>query len=206
MYVPPQFIHLFLEHRLTPHQALVSVHSALAVEGNNVAYQPLMDWLRVTATEQGHVAIERVSGLATPIMAVDLQGCLMQLVHQDLPGWNVPATTRGPPMDSNARQSSGTPSHLETLLADIIIAQQPQGAPTSTIMGRTTLICTICTRVGNELGNTQKLLATASKIGNQPHPKILSQRIRTSCRHPGSRTNTFLTLVHVPYFIWIFGT
>jgi hypothetical protein len=26
LYIPPQFVHLFLEHRLTSHQALVSVH------------------------------------------------------------------------------------------------------------------------------------------------------------------------------------
>jgi hypothetical protein len=32
MYIPSQFVHLFLERRLTPRQVLVSVHSALTLE------------------------------------------------------------------------------------------------------------------------------------------------------------------------------
>jgi hypothetical protein len=33
IYLPPQFVHLFLERRLTPRQALVCIHLALTLEG-----------------------------------------------------------------------------------------------------------------------------------------------------------------------------
>jgi hypothetical protein len=68
MYIPPQLVHLFLERRLTPRQALVSVHSALTLEDTTDAYKPLLDWLRVAASEEGQAAIERANGPAAPIM------------------------------------------------------------------------------------------------------------------------------------------
>jgi hypothetical protein len=57
MYIPPQLVHLFLERRLTPCQALVSVHLALTVDGTAALYQPLMDWLRDAAATVGHATI-----------------------------------------------------------------------------------------------------------------------------------------------------
>jgi hypothetical protein len=131
MYIPPQLVHLFLERRLTPRQALVSVHSALTLEDITADYKPLLDWLRVAASEEGHAAIERANGPLAPIMDGALQGRLMRLVGQDLPSWNNPSTTGGPTANANTGTStnSGTPSWLETLLAEILIAQQPQGAP-----------------------------------------------------------------------------
>ncbi len=83
-------MHLFLERRLTPHQALVNVDSAPTFTGTTLDYKPLMDWLRVAVTVEGHAAIERANGPSAPIMDGILQGRLVRLVQQDLPGWNVP--------------------------------------------------------------------------------------------------------------------
>jgi hypothetical protein len=136
MYIPPQLVHLFLERRLTPRQALVSVHSALTVDGTAALYQPLMDWLRAAATTEGHAAIERATVPASPIMDGVLQGRLVRMVQQDLPDWNK-AHTGNPPVDSNTgNQTGGTPLRLETLLAEILIAQQPAGATTTPVGDR----------------------------------------------------------------------
>jgi hypothetical protein len=39
----------FLECRLTPWQAVLSIHLMLTMDGTTVEYKPLMDWLRVAA-------------------------------------------------------------------------------------------------------------------------------------------------------------
>jgi hypothetical protein len=128
MYLPPQFVHLFLERRLTPRQALLSVHAALTTSGTIADYKPLMDWLRVAATKEGHGAIERASGPGAPIMDAVLQARLVSMVRQDLPGWNVTTTATGP---APPPVPPAGPTRLETLLAEILIAQQPRGATTT---------------------------------------------------------------------------
>jgi hypothetical protein len=119
-------MHLFLERRLTPHQALVNIDSAPTFTGTTLDYKPLMDWLRVAATQEGNAAIKRASRPGAPIMDTVLPVRLVSMVCQDLPGWNVPATS-----GQAATMPPTGPSRLETLLAKILIVQHPCGTTTS---------------------------------------------------------------------------
>jgi hypothetical protein len=84
VYIPLQLVHMFLERRLTTWQVLVSVHSVLMlVDTSTATYKPLLDWLRVPPSEEGHGAIERANSLAAPIIDAALQGRLAPLEGQD---------------------------------------------------------------------------------------------------------------------------
>ena len=99
------------------------------MEDTTPTYKALVDCLRVAASEEGH-AINRAYGPSAPIMDGALQGCLVPLVGQDLPSWNNPQMSGERAANANTGPAnSSMPSRLETLLAEILLAQQPQGAP-----------------------------------------------------------------------------
>jgi hypothetical protein len=93
MYLSAHLVPMFIGTRSTPREALMGVHTALSKLGDLETFKPLLDWLRVAVTRDGALAIERASRPTSPIMENRLHERLIQLVKQDLPGWEKIETT-----------------------------------------------------------------------------------------------------------------
>jgi hypothetical protein len=118
MYLLAQLVPLFLTQRRAPRDALMAVHTVLIETGDLEAFKPPVDWLCVAVTRDGATAIERASGPASPIMENRLHERLIQLVKQDLPGWEQVVQTPN-------QQGGGRPPSLslEELMAQFLLNQ-----------------------------------------------------------------------------------
>jgi hypothetical protein len=113
MLVPFCYVQLFLQRPLTPREAWVQVAGAIYNNGNQIACEPLLDWLRVTITRQGEDLASRLQQEhpRAPLMLPDLVQHHWQLVITDLPA-----------LSSGATMAAGhvITSSLNALVADTV--------------------------------------------------------------------------------------
>ena len=87
MYCPAKYVHLFLEHRLTPRQAWERVVGAITNDGAAVACAPLVNWIRAACTiapNRPVPSVQRASPVV-PLADVALQDHRHTIVSRDLP-------------------------------------------------------------------------------------------------------------------------
>jgi hypothetical protein len=87
MYLPAHLVSLYTGTCHTPWEALMRVQTAHSKLGDLEMFKPLLDCLCMAITRDNTLAIKQASGLTSPIKEDCLHKRLIQLVKQDLPGW-----------------------------------------------------------------------------------------------------------------------
>jgi hypothetical protein len=121
VYLAAHLVPMSMGTRRTLREALMGVYTALSKLGDLEAFKSLLDWLRMAVTRDGALAMERASGPTAPIIENRLHEQLIQLVKQDLLGWEQIET-------SASREVARSPnSNLEKVMAQFLLHQQPRG-------------------------------------------------------------------------------
>jgi hypothetical protein len=87
MYVPPKYVPILLEQRLSPREAWTRVQGAITLDGAAEACAPLLTWLRATctiATNRPVPAVQR-SPPIVPLADLALQAHRQEILARDLP-------------------------------------------------------------------------------------------------------------------------
>jgi hypothetical protein len=94
MLVPFRYVRILLQRPLTPREAWVQLAGAIYNYGNQIACEPLLDWLRVAITRQGEDQASRLQQEhpRVPLMLPDLVQRRWQLIITDLPALSSGAT------------------------------------------------------------------------------------------------------------------
>jgi hypothetical protein len=94
MLVPFRYVRILLQRPLTPREAWVQLAGAIYNDGNQIACEPLLDWLRVAITRQGELQASRLQQEhpRVPLMLPTLVQRRWQLIITDLPALSSGAT------------------------------------------------------------------------------------------------------------------
>ena len=97
VYLPSPYIPIFLENRMLPKEAYLRVSQAMAADGVDGDCEPVLKWLRLAMTKNGHndFSVLRQDRTTLPPPDSDLISFLMDLVERDLPGLSAASGNAG---------------------------------------------------------------------------------------------------------------